>query len=113
MSEDLQAHVKLYKKIGAALLVLTVVTVAASYLELGIALGVTVALVIAVTKGSLVASYFVHLISERKSIYAALLLTAFFFVFLLLMPILGHNDTIGERMILSNSNAPSAAEAAH
>ena len=113
MSEDLQAHVKLYKKIGAALLVLTVVTVAASYLELGIALGVTVALAIAVTKGSLVASYFVHLISERKSIYAALLLTAFFFVFLLLMPILGHNDTIGERMILSNANAPSAAEAAH
>lgn len=111
MSEDLQTHIKLYKKIGAALLVLTVVTVAVSYLELGIALGVTVALAVALTKGSLVASYFMHLIGERRSIYAALLLTAFFFVFLLLMPILGHNDTIGERMILSNANAPAAADA--
>ena len=29
MSEDVQAHIKLYKKIGAALMVLTVVTVLA------------------------------------------------------------------------------------
>ena len=113
MSEDVREHIKLYYKIGAALLVLTVVTVGVSYIDFAVPLTVFVALVIAVTKGSLVASYFMHLIGERKSIYAALLLTAFFFFVLMFIPILGHSDTFGEYKTLPNANAPVAAEATH
>ena len=113
MSEDVQAHIKLYYKIGAALLVLTVVTVAVSYINFAVPLAIVMALVIAVTKGSLVASYFMHLIGERKSIYAALLLTAFFFLVLIFIPILGHTNTFGEPKTLPNANAPVAAEVAH
>ena len=112
-AEHVRENIKLYRKIGGALLVLTVVTVAASYIDLGVALGVVVALAIAATKGSLVGSYFMHLIGERKSIYAALLLTAFFFLVLLFIPILGHTDTYGEPMTMSNANAPMAEEDAH
>ena len=106
MCEDIQAHIKLYKKIGAALLVLTVVTVAISYIDLAIPLAITVALIVAITKGSLVASFFMHLIGERKSIYAALALTAFFFLVLIFIPILGHTNTFGERKTMTNANAP-------
>ena len=106
MSEDEHAHIQLYKKIGAALLVLTVVTVAISYIDLTVPLAITVALIVALMKGSLVASYFMHLVGERKSIYAALALTVFFFMVLLLIPILGHTDTFGEHKTMSNADAP-------
>ena len=116
MSEDVQAHIQLYKKIGAALMVLTVVTVLASFLPVGIALGVVVALIIATVKGSLVASYFMHLVGERKSIYFTLLLTGFFFLLLIFIPLLGHSNTYGRKMIVPNADATVAAdhgEAAH
>ena len=67
MSEDVQAHIKLYKKIGVALMVLTVVTVLVSFLPVGVALGVVIALIVATVKGSLVATYFMHLVEERKT----------------------------------------------
>ena len=113
MSEDVRQHIKLYWKIGAALLVLTAVTVAVSYVEFAVPMTIFVALVIAATKGSLVASYFMHLIGERRSIYAGLLLTAFFFILLIFIPILGHTDTYGERKTVPNSNAAMPEEAGH
>jgi caa(3)-type oxidase subunit IV len=113
MSEDVKDHIRLYYKIGATLLVLTLVTVAASYIDFAVPLTIVVALIIAATKGSLVASYFMHLIGERKSIHAALLLTAFFFLVLIFIPILGHTNTIGEYKTLPNANAHVAAEDAH
>ena len=113
MSEDVKEHIKLYYKIGAALMVLTVVTVGVSYIEFAVPMAIFVALVIATFKGSLVASYFMHLIGERRSIYAALLLTVFFFLFLIFIPILGHNDTYGEHKVVPNANAPMAEEAGH
>ena len=51
--------------------------------------GVSLALVILATivlLGSLVAGYFMHLVSEKKLIYAVLALTAFFFVALMALP---------------------------
>ena len=48
---------------------------------------VTVALLVATIKGSLVACYFMHLISEKKLIYAVLGLTVAFFVALLALPV--------------------------
>ena len=106
MSEDVREHIKLYYKIGGALLGLTVLTVLVSYLPFGVPLAIIVALIVAGAKGSLVASYFMHLIGERRSIYAALGLTVFFFLVLLLIPILGHGDTYGEHKPYPNSNPP-------
>ena len=52
----------------------------------------TVALFVATVKGSLVACYFMHLISEKKLIYAVLALTVAFFIALLALPVLTHSN---------------------
>ena len=106
--EETKKHVAAYQKVGLALAVLTVVTVLASYLPVTVAPAIVIALIIATTKGSLVASVFMHLAGERKAIYWTLLLTAAFWVILMLIPVLGHIDHIGEPHTLSNANAPAA-----
>jgi cytochrome c oxidase subunit 4 len=113
MSEDVQAHIRTYLKIGGALGVLTAVTVAVSYIDFwGVPVAVVVALVIAATKGSLVVSFFMHLIEEKKMILATLVLTVFFFMVLIFLPLLGHADKHGEYYTIPNANAPAAAPAA-
>ena len=89
---DIDRHVKVYITVFVALMALTVITVAVSYLDLAIPIAVTVALLVATIKGSLVACYFMHLISEKKLIYAVLILTAAFFVVLLALPSLTVSD---------------------
>ena len=89
---DIDKHVRVYITVFVALMVLTIVTVAVSRFHLPIHLAVTVALVVAVIKGSLVACYFMHLISEKKLIYAVLALTMAFFVVLLALPVFTHSD---------------------
>src|SRR5258708_40019838 len=81
-------HVRLDITVFAAPMALTIITVAVSYLHLPLPIAVTVALLVATIKGSLVACYFMHLISEKKLIYAVLLLTVAFFVALLSLPVL-------------------------
>lgn len=88
--EDIQKHVKIYKIIFVTLMVLTVVTVAVSYLHLPVLPAVIVALLVATFKGSLVAGYFMHLTQEKPIIIWTLLLTVFFFIVLLLIPVLSH-----------------------
>jgi len=53
---------------------------------------VTIALIVATIKGSLVACYFMHLISEKKLIYAVLALTVVFFIALLALPVVTVHD---------------------
>ncbi len=93
--EDIKKHVKVYIMVFAALMVLTVVTVGVAYLTLAVPLAITVALVIATVKGSLVASYFMHLVSEKSPIYWTLLLTAAFFLVLMFVPLFAMLDGIG------------------
>jgi cytochrome c oxidase subunit 4 len=78
----------------AALWVLTLVTVAVSYLDLSVASGVALALLIATIKGSLVACYFMHLISEKKLILLVLVMTVVFFLSLLLLPFLSQLNQV-------------------
>jgi cytochrome c oxidase subunit IV len=85
---DIDRHVRVYITVFVALMALTIITVAISYLHLPVAMAVTAALLVATVKGSLVACYFMHLISEKKLIYAVLALTAVFFVALLVLPAL-------------------------
>ena len=89
---DIDKHVRIYITVFVALMVLTVVTVAISYLHLPVYMAVAVALLVATVKGTLVACYFMHLISEKKLIYAVLVLTAAFFVVLLALPVLTHSN---------------------
>ena len=82
--EQLKKDIRVYLIIFGALLVGTVLTVWASFIDFGSAKwNITVALIIATVKASLVAGYFMHLISEKKTIYATLATTAFFFVALM------------------------------
>jgi cytochrome c oxidase subunit IV len=89
---DIDRHVKVYITVFVALMVLTIITVAISRYHLPVAMAVTVALLVATIKGSLVACYFMHLISEKKLIIAVLALTAFFFVALLTLPVVTVHD---------------------
>lgn len=79
--EDFKRHIKVYIAVFVALLVGTVITVAAWKWGNFPAMWLTiaVALFIAVIKSFLVAGYFMHLMSERKTIYAVLAVTVFFF----------------------------------
>ena len=77
--EAVKKEIRKYLYVFYALAVLTGVTVWVSTFHLPIHTAVIIALVVAGTKGSLVAAFFMHLISERKLIYAVLVLTVFFF----------------------------------
>lgn len=85
---DIDRHVRIYVTVFVALMALTIVTVAISRVHLPVPIAVSVALLVAIVKGSLVACYFMHLISEKKLILAVLVLTAAFFVALLALPVL-------------------------
>jgi cytochrome c oxidase subunit IV len=85
---DLKKHVRTYMMVFGSLMVLTIVTVAVKYLDLSVWPAIMVALVIATVKGSLVACYFMHLISERKLILILMASTVFFFLGVLLGPVL-------------------------
>ena len=87
---DIDKHVRIYITVFVTLMVLTIVTVAVSRFHLPVHIAVTVALIVATIKGSLVACYFMHLISEKKLILAVLMLTAAFFVALLALPAITH-----------------------
>ena len=100
--------IRKYIMIGAALLVFTGITVAANQFHLAVPMAITVALIIAITKGSMVAAVFMHLSDERKWIYGALLLTVAFFIVLMLLPVLTVSDTIGTPI-----HVPAAAAAGH
>jgi len=89
---EIDRHVKIYVTVFAALMVLTIVTVAISYLHLPVHLAVAIALFVAIVKGSLVAGYFMHLVSEKKLIYAVLVLTVVFFAALLALPVITHSN---------------------
>ena len=89
---DIQSHIKVYMTVFAALAALTIITVAASYMDLSTGEGILLALTIASVKGSLVASYFMHLISERALITWILMLTAGFFFVLMFIPMASFID---------------------
>ena len=89
---DIDKQVRVYIVVFVALMALTIITVAISYLHLPPATAITVAVLVATVKGSLVACYFMHLISEKKLILVVLLVTASCFVALLALPVITHSN---------------------
>src|SRR5260221_2207401 len=91
----IKKSIRKYILVGAALLAGTVITVAANQFHFAVPLAITVALIIATTKGSMVAAVFLHLNHEKRWIYGALLLTVVFFIVLMSVPFLTISDGIG------------------
>jgi cytochrome c oxidase subunit 4 len=83
---DVDQHVKAALVVFGSLLVLTGFTVGAYFMHLPLRAAITLALAIATVKGTLVACWFMHLLSERRLIHWMLLLAAFLFLTLLLVP---------------------------
>ncbi|CAM2064311.1 Cytochrome C oxidase subunit IV family protein [Sulfidibacter corallicola] len=92
--EDVKQHLRKCIMVFVGLLVLTVVTVAVSYVDIGTSGNIVLALIIASAKASLVGAYFMHLISEKKLIYSLLVLAALFFIFLIGLPLFHDADPI-------------------
>jgi cytochrome c oxidase subunit 4 len=92
---EVKQTVRRYLMVGAALFLGTVITVAANRVHLAVPAAITVALIIASVKGSMVAGVFMHLSHEKKWIYGALLLTVAFFIVLMFVPLLTLSDTFG------------------
>lgn len=84
--EAIRKEIRRYLMVLGALAVLTIITVAISQLHLPTGQAVALALAVAAIKGSLVAAFFMHLISERKLVFGVLLFTFFFFGMLLWGP---------------------------
>jgi cytochrome c oxidase subunit 4 len=94
-------HVRVYLMVFAALGVLTIVTVAISYLHLPTPWAISLALTVATVKAGLVAGYFMHLLSEQKVILWLLLLCAAFLFSVLAGP-LGTETGMGPLWPLPN-----------
>ena len=105
---EVKKSVRTYMMIGAALLVFTGITVAANLVHLSVPIAITVALIIATIKGTMVASVFMHLNHEKKWIYGSLIVTAVFFMVLLFLPLLTISDTFGTH--ISAPGAPTHGE---
>jgi len=90
--EAIKKEIRKYLLILGCLGALTLVTVWISYFHLPTWKAVTLALIVAAIKGSLVAAFFMHLISERKLIYAVLAITVFFFGVLIWAPSHHHSN---------------------
>lgn len=92
--KHIKKHVQAYITVFVALMALTLVTVTVSYLHLSVWQAVAVALFIATVKGSLVAGFFMHLISEKKVIYIVLIFSAIFIIGLFFGAILYRQDIV-------------------
>ena len=105
-AEEIKKETRTYIMVFVALAALTIITVSVSYLDLNRGAAITLALLIAVVKGSLVAMFFMHLISEEKLIYGVLALTVVFFVALFLLPMGSYLDAVGELFSLGGVEHP-------
>jgi len=91
---EIQKSVRSYLTVFAMLMLFTIITVAASRFHLAVPVAISVALIIAAMKGSMVAAVFMHLSHEKRLIYGTLLLTAVFFLGLLLLPLFTSLDSL-------------------
>ena len=100
--EELNQHVRTCIGVFVALMCLTVLTVAVSYLDYSVPATISIALCIAFVKASMVVSFFMHLISEKSLVYWSLGITAAFFVLLMVLPIATDQDIVTQTVELSH-----------
>lgn len=108
--ESIAKEKRKYLIVLGMLAVLTVLTVAAAeVLHLPPMETVLVAMAIATVKASLVAAVFMHLLSERKLIYAVLVLTVAFFFILMFAPLHHREDAKDTWPGFDQTNKPADA----
>ena len=105
---DVSKSIRTYLMIGAALFVFTGITVGVNQVHLAVPAAITVALIIATIKGSMVASVFMHLSNEKKWIYGALILTLIGFLVLMSVPGFTVMDGIGTPIHVPSAGAHGA-----
>ena len=91
----IEEHIRVYLTVFGALGALTLLTVAASYMDVSTTETIFLALTIATVKASLVAGYFMHLITEKQTIIWILCLTFVFFLVCMFIPMISSIDHAG------------------
>ena len=91
--EDIQHHIKIYMNVFIALAVLTLVTVAVSFLKVSFIEAFFIAITVATIKGSLVLSYFMHLLDEKPAVIWILATTMIAFLILMFIPLISLTDS--------------------
>ena len=101
---EAKRHRDTYLKVFGALAGLTAVTVGVAmiglYFHWPVPFVVAVALFVATIKGSLVACYFMHLLTENRVLYVILALCVVFFVVLMLLPSVTTSESVGSHVNL-------------
>ena len=92
--ESIEHHIQTYIRVFIALGVLTVITVAVSYLNVSFTEAFFIAMTVATIKGSLVLGYFMHLITERQMIIWILVATVTTFIILMFIPLISLTDQV-------------------
>tara|TARA_Y100000591_G_scaffold278545_1_gene256681 strand:- start:146 stop:454 length:309 start_codon:yes stop_codon:yes gene_type:complete len=92
--ESIEHHIQTYIRVFIALGILTVITVAVSYLDVSFIEAFFIAMVVASIKGSLVLGYFMHLITERQMIIWILVATVTTFIILMFIPLISLTDQV-------------------
>ena len=85
--EEAKKHMMTYALIGVALMIGDGLD-GLGFLHLNFGsrtINIVIALAIAITKGTLVVAFFMHLISEKKLIYSVMISTVFFFAALMFL----------------------------
>jgi cytochrome c oxidase subunit 4 len=91
--EEIKKHMKFYVGVFAALLAGTLLTVALYFVYFeDFRKTVTVALLVATLKASLVAAFFMHLSNEKRTIYLVLVATVFFFAGMMALTLFAYGD---------------------
>ena len=91
--DSIKKHRKVYIAVFLGLLIGTALTVGMYYVHFSqLWKTITIALIIATIKASLVAAFFMHLSNERRAIYSTLLVTAFFLVAMMYLFIHARTD---------------------
>ena len=90
--EDIQHHIKVYMNVFIALAILTVITVAVSFLDVSFIEAFFIAITVATIKGSLVLSYFMHLLEEKPAVIWILVTTMVTFLILMFIPLISLTD---------------------
>ena len=75
-----------------ALAILTVITVAVSFLDVSFIEAFFIAITVATIKGSLVLSYFMHLLEEKPAVIWILVTTMVTFLILMFIPLISLTD---------------------
>ena len=91
-AEDIQHHIKVYVNVFIALAILTIVTVAVSFLDVSFIEAFFIAITVATIKGSPVLSFFMHLLEEKPAVIWILATTMVAFLILMFIPLISLTD---------------------